>query len=315
MQQTSPTAALTAPLPVLDILNNVITITNYLSAVNSAALPAWITSNPDYGALPTEYGNWQYTLWAQYFQGLVNANILAQAQVINNLLGQGITQQSVFKSVITPGSAATPSVILSCDAVGSQISAGQSYAQQLQIIANQIRNADQEKIKELNAIIAKLNKQFGDMEQQLTDKALDNTKQVVVTVVNVGVAVASEKDPISPLVEGVAKLGTDIIKEIVLTSEINDTVAQLEDAWDELDQATIQLAQVNMIINRLNKIVNNTSKAVNALNNIVNDWQLIYDTVNASPGEWASTGLKQLTQWGDRITRVSFYSNISQTVN
>jgi len=314
-KKAAQAALTTTPLPVLDILNNIITITNYLSAVQSASLPSVITSDPTYATLATEYTDWQYLLWEQYFEGLVNGNILAQAQEINNLITDKITDQNVFMAVTTPKPATTPSVLLSCDEVASRISDGLPYVSQLQTIADSIKNADQQKIDELNKIIDQLNKEFDDMEQQLTDDAIDNSKTVVVTVINVGVAVATEEDPISPLVEGVAQVGTDIIKELLLSSQINAVLSQLEDAWNQLDQVTIQLAQINLIINRLNQIVSETSETVTALNNIVNDWQTICDTINEPSGDWATTGLPQVTEWADRMSRVSFYTNITQTVN
>lgn len=318
MKNISKTAAQPAgidtPLPVLDIVNNIISITNYLSAVQSAQLPDAIVNDPSYDIIVTDYSDWQYVLWEQFFEGLVNGDIMAQAQEINNLLTDGITEQNIFIGVITPPPASTPSVILNCDAVSNQINAGLTFVQQLQGIADQIKNADQAKIDQLNAIISVLNAQFNKMEQELTDEALDNSKEAVVTVIKIGVAVATEEDPIEPLVEGIAQIGIDIIKELVLSSEINETLSQLEDAWNKLDEDTILLAQMNLIISRLNTIMDDTSETLNALNNIVNDWQIIANVINDSPASWASTGIQQVTEWANRMSRVSFYTGINQVV-
>lgn len=303
-----------APLPVIDIANNIITVSNYLSAIETATLPASITGNPAYGTLTTEYSNWQYDIWAQYFEGLVDGNIIAQVQDINNLIADGITEQSVFIATINPEQAPTPTVISLCDDVTNQITQGNTYLGQLQAIATSIQGADQEQIAALNKIVNTLSAQFDTLEDQLTDKAIDNMKEVFVTVINVSVAVASEKDPVEPLAKGVAQVGTDIINELMLSSEINDTIAQLQAAWSALDAETLQLAQINLLIKRLNVVLNNTSKALDALNNIVNDWQLVSDAINDTPANWTSSGLAQITEWASRMGRITFSGSVVQTI-
>lgn len=318
VRSSSTTASQTAstPLPVLDVLNNVITVTNYINAIQSAALPAAITTNPQYASLATDYANWQYTIWAQYYEGLVDGNIVAQAEQINTLVQTGVDfPQSVYAAVVNPGSTATPAVIALCDDVANQVAAGSAYVSQLLTIAQGIQGADKAKLAALNAIVDTLNTQFDQMEQQLTDKAIDNTKEAVVTFITVSVAVATDEDPVEPLAKGVAQVGTDIVEELMLSDEINATLGQLETAWKALDEETLQLAQINLIINRLNQVVNQTSKAITALNAIVDDWQTVCDTINESPAIWQSSGLSQLTEWASRMNNVNFATVPVQTVS
>ncbi len=315
---TSATAgASNAPvlLPVIDIANNIITISNYLSAIQTATLPASIANNPVYGTLTTEYSNWQFEIWSEYFEGLVDGTISAQVQDINNLINDGITEQPVFIATINPGQGPTPTVISLCDDVTNQITEGNAYLTQLQAIATGIQGVDKAKIAALNQIVNTLSAQFDTLEDQLTDKAIDNMKEVFVTVIDVSVAVATEEDPISPLAKGVAQVGTDIINELMLSSEINATIAELQTAWSELDAETLQLAQINLLINRLNTVLSQTSKTLDALNNIVNDWQLISNAINDTPANWTSTGLAQVTEWASRMSRITFSGSVVQTIS
>lgn len=309
MSLSSPVSS-TAPatlLPVLDILNNVIVVTNYLNAAQSATLPAFITSDSQYAQLVDDFTAWQETLWEQYYEYLIDGGILAEVEQIETLIGTGVDfPPAVYASVFSPSGGVVPDVINSCDQVASTIAQGAGYVASLLTIANSIKNADQQKIAALNSLIATLNTQFNQMEQQLTDKAIDNSKEAVVTYVEVGVAVASEKDPIMPLVKGVAQVGTEVVQELVLTSEIQTTLNELEAAWNELDEATINLAQVNLVINQLNEVVSDTSVAVTALNAIENDWQTIVAVTDDSSSTWESTGLPQLTEWAKRMSNVNF---------
>ncbi len=302
-------------LPVLDILNNLITINSYLSAVQSAVLPSAITSNASYQTLVTDFADWQFTIWEQYYVGLVDANIVAQANVIDTFAQDGISDQNVYVSVINPENEPAPTVVSLCDDVANQISGGISYLTQLQNIASSIQGADEQKIAALNAVVNSLNTQFDQQEQKLTDDAINNTKDLVVSVVNVAVAVGTDQDPIAPLVKGVVQLGTDAISELVLTADIQNTLNQLEVAWAELDEESIELAQINLTITKLNNVVTQESAALTALTNIANDWQTISDVINDEPAVWLNGGFKQITEWSDRMTRVRFGNAAVQNIS
>ncbi|MCY4045336.1 MAG: hypothetical protein OXE99_09670, partial [Cellvibrionales bacterium] len=155
--------------------------------------------------------------------------------------------------------------------------------------------------------------QFDSLEDKLDEKALDNSKQAVTTIINVGVAVAEENDPISPLLNGIAQVGFEVIGELTISADINATLVQLESAWEQLDEATLQLAQVTLVINQMTAITNATHKTIEALNAIVNDWQTIADCINDTT-TWSSTGANQLKEWAARMAHVQFYGQVSQTV-
>jgi hypothetical protein len=301
------------PLPVLNIGSNLIIITDFLSAIESANLPSTVVSqNP---TLANEYAIWQESIWDSFFESLLNGGILAQALEINNLITDGITNQSTLQSVMISGPSAVPTVISMCDDMLNQISAGNSYLTQLQTIANQIKGADQQKIAQLNKIVTTLNTQFNSLENELTKKALDSGKEVVITTIDVGVKIATEEDPIAPLIKGIAQVGFDVIDELIISSEINDTLLELETAWAALDEDTLQLAQINLILNQLNEVLNDTSKTISALNNIVNDWQEVYNVISTdTPEQWKKTGISAITEWAARMNRIQF-GTASQTVS
>lgn len=301
-------------LPVVDIYNNLITVSNFLAAIQGASLPsAVVSANP---ALATEYADWQVSVWESFWGSLLNEGIMAQAQEIKNLINLGITDQAAYQGTITNPNDDLPTVIDLIDDVLSEISAGNTYLTQLQQVASQIKGVDQQKIDQLNTIVNTLNSQFNDLEDQLTETALDNSVEVFVTTIEVAVAVATEEDPISPLVKGIAKLGSDIVKELMLSAEINATLLQLETAWEALDEETLQLAQVNLILNQLNTVLTETSQTLTSLNDLVNEWQTIADVIdNDSPTDWQNEGLPQLKEWSTRMCKVQFYGLVNQEVS
>ena len=301
-------------LPVLDILNNVITISNFTSAVNDIRLPDVITSNPANDTLVSEFKKWQFTVWEEFSLALLNGNILAQAQEMKELYADGITDQSVFKKVINADGELTPTTITLCDDFASQILAGKAYVEKLEDIASQIQGADKAKVAALTKLVDKLSKQFDDMEQKLTEKAIDTGKDVVVSIVDVGVAVGTKKDPIAPLAKGVAQVGSDIVKQLILTSDINRTLVELEKEWKALDDATIALTTITIIVNQLKLVVDSTSKTITSLDSIENDWQEVSDVIYGSPDNWKAHGLSAIAQWSERMCRVVFSGVSNQTV-
>ncbi|MEO8671800.1 MAG: hypothetical protein ABI411_10835 [Tahibacter sp.] len=309
-----PQPAISAPLPVIDIGNNLITCCTYLSAVESATLPSVVTDDPQYAALATAYADWQATVWEQFYLSLLNAGVLAQAEVMNNLVSDGINQQLVYADVINPSGGPTPTVIALCDDMGNQVMAGEVYVSQLSTIVQGIQGADEAKLTALNQLVNTLNSQFNALENQLTEKALDNSKQAFVTVIKVVVETVTEEDPIEPLLEGIAQVGTDIIEELVLTQEIQQTLLQLESAWAELDEVTLQVAQLNLVLNRLNAVVSDSSATMAALGALVDDWQTISDVITGSAASWQSGGYEQVAEWASRMVRISFPTPVTQTV-
>ncbi|UXI70200.1 hypothetical protein [Tahibacter amnicola] len=305
---------LPAPLPVIDIGNNLIVCCGYLAAVESASLPSLITGDPQYSGLATAYADWQTSAWEQFFVGLLNAGVMAQAEEVSNLVSAGVTEQSAFQSLFTPAGSSVPTVISLCDDMASQVLAGETYVQQLTSIVQNIQGADEAKLAQLNGLVNQLNAQFDALEEQLTEKALDNSKEAVVTVIKVGIAVATEEDPVEPIIDGIAQIAEDIVEELVLTREIQQTLLALEAAWTELDEVTLQVAQLNLILQRLNLVVSDSSDTLNALNGLVNDWQVIVDTVNGSPSHWNDAGLPRLTEWASRLLRISFPSPVTQII-
>lgn len=322
MKNTSPGAqssAKTAPLqsgsntlPVISLCNNLITLSSYLSAINNAQLPASVTSsNP---TLATLLEQWQDEVWNGYMIALQNEGILAEAEEMNDLIGEGITTQSVFQTVVNPTSGPVPIVISLCDNLTSLVSGGNALLNQIQTVITGIENYDQSQIANLNSIISTLNTQFDSMEDQLTEKALDDMKEVFVTIVNVGVDVATEEDPIEPLVDGVAQVASNTVTELVLSSEIQATLSDLESAWSQLDTITAEYAQLVTLQNQINTVITDGSDVLNALNNIVTDWQTIVDAVNCAPADWTSTYFPMVQEWAARMVRINWPAPVVQIV-
>lgn len=302
-----------ALLPVLDILNQLITVNNYLMASQAVTLPSQIKNDPVHQDTVQDFLRWQEDIWQEYYEGLVNAQILAQAYEINKLYGLNAVTQGEVQSILFEEGEATPRAILVGDDVASLISRGQPLLDSLKTIADGIRDADKAKIAQIEAIVKQLNDQFDQDEQKISQDSIDNAKQIVATVIEVGVDVATEEDPIAPLLKGVTQVGFTVIDQIVLSQEAKQILGQLETEWAALDAATADLAQMNLVINQLDAVVQDESTAFKALASIASDWQSVADVANDDPANWAATGNTAMQEWSERMARVS-YAAATQTV-
>jgi hypothetical protein len=309
----SPASGTTPPpFPVLDICNNLITVSSYLNAVYNATLPPSVVSANQ--QLATNFQDWQAEVWDEYLVALLNEGILAEALEINDLIQDGITAQSVYQMVFNPNAGPVPTVISLCDELTNVITSGTDTLNSLVAVAQGMQGYDAGQMANLTSIVNSLNTQFDSMEDQLTEKALENMKEVVVTIVEVGVAVATEEDPISPLINGVAQVGENLVTELTLSSAINSTLSDLETAWNELDTVTIEYAIVTQVINKLNAVIGDATVTVNALNNIVNDWQTIVDAVNGPASSWTPTTFPMLQEWAARMNQISWPAPVTQII-
>jgi hypothetical protein len=301
-------------LPVIDLLNNVIVTNNYLRATGVARLSDAIVQNPNYAQFVTQFTEWQYQLWDDYYTGLIDGTMIPQAQEIAELYQLGVATQDDVKSVLFPDEVnPTPSFVSQCDAIASLIASGDTIVQNLDTIAQSIENADQQLVDALMKTADALDTQFSQQEDALTEKAISSGFDLVCTVIDVAVTVGSEGEAIQPLINGVTKIGQDVVDELDLSSEINQTLSQLESAWEALDEASAELAQITMTQKQLDAVVTSTSATLQALNNMVNDWTTIANVVTGSASDWAASGSAAVNEWASRMSRVSF-ATASQSV-
>lgn len=308
-------AKIDTALPVVAIGNDLATCNTYLAAVQAAALPDVIVDDPQYATLATSYRNWQNTVWEQFYLGLLDAGVMAQAGEMNMLIADGLQQQALFQSVVVPVAGATPTVIGLCGDMANQVQMGEVYVQQLTAIVESIENADQAQLAQVQQLVNTLNSQFESLEDELTEKALDNVKETVITIIKIGVNVATDEDPIDPLIDGVVKIGTDITKEVVISAEINATLSALIEAWNELDEITLQVAQLNLILQRLDAVTADTSETLAALADLGMQWQRICDVIGGPAELWEHGGFDLVKTWCGRITRLSFPLPVTQIVS
>lgn len=50
------------------------------------------------------------------------------------------------------------------------------------------------------------------------------------------------------IAKGIAQAGFDVVTDLMISSEMSTTLAQLETAWNELDEVTLQLAKINLVL-------------------------------------------------------------------
>lgn len=301
-------------LPVIDLLNNVIAVNNYLQASETAKLAPSILNNPTYSALVQNFKEWQYNIWAEYFEGLIDANLTAQPWQINKLYTLDIATQDAVKNILFASSASVPGVVSLSDDVSSLIGQGEAFVTQLDEIAKSIQGADKEKVAALQKQVDALQAEFNKQEDQLTEESISSAFDVIACAIDVAIAIGSEGEDIQPLIKGVTKIGKDIITELVLTDEIQQTLKSLEAAWEALDQASLELAQITQTVNQLDAVVKTTSIALTALSNIVADWNEVANIAIEPFIKWKSSGSQEMNEWAARMIKVAF-TTATQTIS
>jgi hypothetical protein len=300
------------PLPVIDILNNAITLNNYLRSVCTTTLPAAISGTN--APLVDQFVTWQNALWDEYFLGFLDSNLIAQVSEINQLYALSIASAQTVQGVLYPPSTPTvPGLVDLCDDLADLIGQGNGLCTSLEQLAQSIQNADQQKVNALLSAANALSSQFDDQEDKLTQQSIDTGIELVGTVVDVAVAVGTEGEEIEPLIQSVTKLAQSITTEIALTADINNTLTQLESAWLALDEESAILAQVTLAVNKLKAILDATSAVMTALNDISNDWSLVCSATQCDAATWQSTNSTLVQSWATQMGRVTF-ATASQVV-
>ncbi len=303
------------PLPVIDLLNNVRIVSNYLYATQQIVLTSYIIDNNP--QLATNFVNWQQDIFDEYFEGLLDENLLAQPEMIQQFYNDKIlpsTIQELAQSALIPQGSMTPRLITAADAVSNLIMSGNSYIDQLTAIADGIENADKAKVVDLMVQVKQLSDEFDEEEQKIVSGSFKLGLDVVVTAVNVAIAVGSEGGDIQPVVKSVSQVATDIVNEIDLKDSAKQTIAQLQQSWSELDAETSALAQITLIVNQLNAVTQDTSATLKALDGLVSDWQEVADATQVSADEWAASGNAAFEEWCSRMVTVSF-ATVTQNVS
>lgn len=296
---------LTTLLPVIDLMNNIVTLNNFLTSLNKVQLPGQLTENPQYKSLVSDFNDWRFLLWEEFFEGLVDGEIVPQAQEVETFFKDNLKDITLYHSVFYGSSKVTPKTLQSADQVSSLIVKGEGYAQQLDEIAKSIEGADEKKVADLLAKANTLEAQFSKQEADLTEKAISSGEDLVAAAVDVAVAVGTEGDEIQPLINGVTTLGKDVITELVMTSEIHTTLLQLEDIWEKLDQATIELFKMKLLVKQVDKIVEQESGVLMALSSISSQWTTIVD-ITSDDANWDPSGMHMLNEWSERMNNVAF---------
>lgn len=303
------------PLPVIDLLNNVRVISNYLYATQQIVLTSYIIDNNP--QLATNFVNWQQDIFDEYFEGFLDENLMSQTETIQQFYNDSLspaTIQELAKSILVPEGTVTPGLITAADAVSNLVMSGNSYVGQLLTIAEGIENADKAKVAALMAQVQELSDEFDEEEQKIVSGSFKLGLDVVVTAVNIAIAVGTEGEDIQPVVKSISQVATDVVDEIDLKDSAKQTIAQLQQAWNELDAETFALAQITLIVNQLNEVTQDTSDTLQALNNVVDDWQEVADATQVSADEWANSGNAAFEEWCSRMVTVSF-ATVTQNIS
>jgi hypothetical protein len=295
------------PLPVITLLNSVRIISSFLYASQQVTLTSYLTDN--YPDLATEFKNWQVDIFDEYFEGFINYNLISQPSLIQQLYTEGVVAasiQTIAQSTLTPKGKVVPGLITSADNVSDLITRGSNFVAQLSAIAQEIKGADQKQVDALMEQASQLSAQFDEEEEKLVSDAFKLGTDIVITAVNIAIAVDSEGEDLQPVVKSISQVGSDVINEIDLKDEAKNTIAQLQQTWALLDFETSALAQITLLLNQLNAVTQDTSGTFAALDSMVDDWQQVADLTNVSAQEWQDYGNAAMQEWCSRMVLVSF---------
>jgi len=293
------------PLPVIDILKNVVTLNNFLTAIDKIELPDQITSNPQYASFVSNFSNWRALLWVEFNGGLLDRCITPAATITTTYFKLKIEDQDTYREVFygDHDNSLIPLTVKSADGLSVLVSNGEKYIDNLNDIAKSIEGADAAKVLELSKEVDALETQFSQQEAKLTDKAISSAKDVTAAAIDVAIALGSEGDVIKPLVSGITTLGDDAVTELVATAEISATLSKLQTLWGELDDASIQLFRIQRVTKQLKAVVSKESEVFDALSNIVKDWSQVSNIV-AHKSQWTEDNRESLQEWAARTANV-----------
>lgn len=161
-------------LPIIDILNNVVTVQNYLSATQAIRLPTQITSDPANNALVTSFTQWQRQVWSQFFQSMINSQIIPESLSINTMYGYGDAismeeMQNICQSTLFQSGVLAPIVSVGCTDMANIIATGNGYATQLDALAKQMQGADVAQLASIQKQVDTLNDQLSSEQEQFQE--------------------------------------------------------------------------------------------------------------------------------------------------
>ncbi|MDJ0834933.1 MAG: hypothetical protein QNK37_00370 [Acidobacteriota bacterium] len=303
---------MTRLLPVIDILNNLITVNNFLMASQALKLPKAVTDNPDNEKTVHDFREWKQTIWQSYFEGLLNAQIVPQADEINQLYNlQAATQEGIQGILFEEGNP-VPIVIAGTDQLAKLLAQGEPILGDLKAIAESIKHADEKEVAEISKTVKQLNESFDQDQQKFNQTILSAGTTLIATVVDVSIDIAAEEPPIKPLIQGVTQIGKDVITEIKLTRESIDLLEQLEDQWAALDAATAELAQMRMVVDQIDQVVQEGSFVFDVLSRVAADWQRVASVAKESHKRWVAGGSDAMEEWAARMSLAGFSSATMQ---
>lgn len=313
---------------VLPLYNALVTLEAYLGASTAITLPPQVANVPQYQSLTKAFTDWQEDLWEQFFVSLLNSQILAQAQEINNFyktdetapVPDQILQQECQRAVFEPGQ---PISIVQRSAVqfANLVAQGADFAQQLDQVIAVFTDIDIAKVKAALTQVQTLNDDFQSQEQAINQDMLNADATLLTTTVNVLVdvglmAVGDEAtDPIKPLKEGIVQIGKDVGKAIYVSTQVGDTLTALEAAITALDEAEYQLFQILIARQQLEGLTSQTQPALKALSRIEIEWGRVADTIAASLTDWSNDGMTQIGEWASLMTLLAFQAPTSQMLS
>ncbi len=313
---------------VIPLYNALLTLEAYLASISSVSLPSQIATDPAYQELVEQFTSWQGQIWNQFYSSLLNEQILAQAQEVNNFFLADKTApvpddllQKECQSAIFETGQPVSIVQRACVQFSNLVGEGTGFVTQLDNIVATFTAADAAKVKAALEQVNTLNQQFQSQEQDLNKDMLGADTTVLTTIakvsVDLGLIVVGDEDadPLKPLKEGVIQIGKDVGKAIVIDTQVGATLTALESAIQQLDEDEYQLFQILIVRQQLGGITSQTEPALKALSRIEIEWGRVADTVGASLHDWKKTGMTQIGNWASLMLLLGFQEPSTQTIS
>ncbi|OUS22362.1 hypothetical protein DI396_07885 [Litorivita pollutaquae] len=318
--------ARTAQDTVIPFYNSILKVQAYLTATRAVVLPAQITGDPSYVQLVNDFNAWREGLWDSFWSALLNAQVVSQVHQISQLFSQNeiapvpddIFQSECRKVFFSDKTIST--VQVQAVKLASGVGEGQTYLSQLSSIVTTFTQVDKAKVAAALKLVEELNTQFQEQEQSLNADMLAADVAYATMAINVSIKIGEmaagdeAADPITPLIEGVIKIGQDVGKALQLTGEIQDTLTALMEAVQVLNADEYQLMQIEICRSQLAKVTEDSGPALQGLARIERLWGISAGLTKEDIDIWSARGAEDLSNWAALSSLLSFELPTSQTI-
>ncbi len=151
----------------------------------------------------------------------------------------------------------------------------------------QMLQGDQQVIAELTSKLNQIQDKINELSDNIDDGSYKIGSDIVITYINVGINVASEENPVVPVVEGVVKVGETVAQEVKMTKEILALNDELFDIWQSMSEQSQKVATLQLALRQFARVTS-FQDLTSPLTTITNIWSDFRDDIDNQ--NWSKVG-------------------------